>query len=139
MPSTTTMTPVEARDPTLEANREAAIDFLVRSSSGGAKAAMRQHASGEFVHHNPFFASDGATLAEAMEANARQNPAKVLEVKRSVAEGPFVVIHSRVRQRPEDRPIATVHIFRFEAGQIAELWDIAQAEPADTPNRAGMF
>ncbi len=139
MASTTTITPLEPNDPAAEANRQAAVDFLERSSSGRAKHALSQFGSSDFVHHNPFFPADGAALAEAMERNARQNPAKVLEIQRTVAEGPLVVVHSKVRQRPEDRPVATVHIFRFENGRIAELWDVAQPEPADMPNRTGMF
>lgn len=139
MSSTTTITPLEPSDAAAEANRQAAVDFLERSSSGRAKAALSQFGSEDFVHHNPFFPGEGAALADAMESNARQNPAKVLEIQRTVADGPLVVIHSKVRLRPEDRPVATVHIFRFENGRIAELWDVAQAEPADMPNRAGMF
>ena len=139
MPLTTAITPVEALDPALEANREVAVDFLVRSASGGARTAFHQHVSDAFVHHNPYFASDGATLADAMDANAREHPAKALEVQRTVAEGPFVVVHSKVRHRPDDRPVATMHIFRFEDGKVAELWDVAQEEPPDTPNRSGMF
>ena len=125
---------MESREPAIDANREAAVDFLMRSAAGGAPAAMRKYASDGFVHHNPFFASDGATLAEGMDANARQNPEKVLTVQRTVAEGPLVVVHSKVHHRPHDRPAATVHIFRFEDGRIAELWDVGQEEPEDSPN-----
>jgi predicted SnoaL-like aldol condensation-catalyzing enzyme len=139
MPSTATMTPIQGTDLAIEANRGTAVDFLMRSSSGRAKDAMQRYAMPDFVHHNPHFAADGASLAAAMEANARANPAKVLEVQRTVAEGALVVVHSKVRQRPDDGPVATVHMFRFENGRIAELWDVAQAEPPDTPNRSGMF
>ena len=51
----------------------------------------------------------------------------------------FVAVHSRVQHKPDDAPVATVHIFRFEAGRIAELWDLGQEAPADSPNQAGMF
>ena len=32
-----------------------------------------------------------------------------------------------------------VHIFRFEQGRIAELWDLAQPISTDSPNENGMF
>jgi predicted SnoaL-like aldol condensation-catalyzing enzyme len=32
-----------------------------------------------------------------------------------------------------------VHIFRFDKGMIAELWDIAMAVPAKNINENGMF
>ena len=35
--------------------------------------------------------------------------------------------------KPGDRGIALVHIFRFEAGRIAELWDIGQPVPENSP------
>jgi predicted SnoaL-like aldol condensation-catalyzing enzyme len=35
--------------------------------------------------------------------------------------------------------IAVVHLFRFEAGKIAELWDVGQAQPEQMVNQIGMF
>jgi hypothetical protein len=32
-----------------------------------------------------------------------------------------------------------VHIFRFQNDLIAELWDIGQAVPENSPNQFGMF
>ena len=74
-----------------------------------------------------------------MEENARQNPSKVLEVKRAIAEGELVVVHSHVRQKPGDLGAAVVHIFRFEKGRIVELWDLGQPVPEKSPNQYGMF
>ena len=33
----------------------------------------------------------------------------------------------------------SLDIFRFDAGKIVELWDIAQPEPDAMPNEYGMF
>jgi len=74
-----------------------------------------------------------------MKENAVQNPDKVLEVKRAIAEGEFVVVHSHVRQKPGDLGAAVVHIFRFEKGHIVELWDLGQPVPEKSPNQNGMF
>ena len=74
-----------------------------------------------------------------MEENARQNPGKVLEVKRAIAEGELVVVHSHVRQNPGDLGAAVVHLFRFEHGRIVELWDLGQPVPDKSPNQNGMF
>ena len=75
----------------------------------------------------------------AMEENTRQNPNKSLEVKRAIAEDEFVVVHSHVRQKTGDLGAAVVHIFRFEAGRIVELWDLGQPVPEKSPNQHGMF
>jgi len=74
-----------------------------------------------------------------MEENARENPSKVLEVKRAIAEGELVAVHSHVRQRPDDLGASVVHIFRFENGRIVELWDLGQPLPEKSPNQYGMF
>jgi predicted SnoaL-like aldol condensation-catalyzing enzyme len=76
---------------------------------------------------------------EAMEQNAKKNPNKVLEVQTAIEEGDRVVVFSRVRQKPEDRGGAVVHIFRFEGEQIVEFWDIGQAVPEEGVNENGMF
>lgn len=74
-----------------------------------------------------------------MEENARQNPHKVFDVKLSIAEGDFVVVHSHVQQNPNDHGAAVVHIFRFEDGRIVELWDLGQPVPESSPNQYGIF
>ena len=61
------------------------------------------------------------------------------EVLRALQDGDLVAVHSRVVQRPRNRGAALVHIFRFESGRIAELWDGGQPVPEDSPNEHGMF
>lgn len=34
---------------------------------------------------------------------------------------------------------AVVHVFRFQGNLIAELWDVGQAVPENSPNEYGMF
>lgn len=49
------------------------------------------------------------------------------------------MVHSLVKQNPEDLGRAVVHIFRFQDNKIVELWDIGQPIPEDSPNENGMF
>ncbi len=139
MTSTPTATLSHSPAQQTEANRAIAIEFLRRASAGHAREVMRRYAAPTFAHHNPYFANDADTLATAMDENARATPDKVLDIQRTIAEGSFVVAHSRVQQKPGDAPIAVVHIFRIEDGRIHELWDVAQPAPVDSPNQAGMF
>ena len=139
MTSSATETLDRAAADQTEANRAIAIDFLRQASAGHARDAMRKYAAPRFVHHNPYFGNDGETLAAAMDENARSNPDKVMEIKRTIAEGPLVAVHSRVQLTPGDAPLAVVHILRIEDGRICEFWDVAQPEPVDSPNRTGMF
>ena len=115
------------------------MSFLRQAASGRVRDAYADHVAAAFRHHNPFFAGDAQALMAGMEENARQNPAKQLDVLRALEEGDLVAVHSRVRQNPDDRGAAVVHIFRFEGDRIAELWDIGQPVPAESVNANGMF
>lgn len=119
--------------------KEAAIEFLRLVASGKVREAYRKHVGPDFRHHNPFFPGDAESLMAAMEENAAKNPNKVLEVQRALQDGDLVAVHSRVRQEPGDLGAAVVHIFRFRGDLVAELWDIGQAVPENSPNAHGMF
>lgn len=123
------------RDP----NKAAAIEFLRIASRGEVERAYDRYVAEGFRHHNPWFAGDAGTLMRGMADNARQHPGKVYEALRAVAEGDLVCVHGRVRLAPGERPIAVVHIFRFEGDRIAELWDVGQPEPEQMANQYGMF
>lgn len=122
-----------------DSNKDAAVSFLKLSSSGKVREAYSKFVGSGFRHHNPFFEGSAEALMAGMEENARQNPGKVLEVKRAIAEGEFVVVHSHVRLKPGDLGVALVHTFRFENGRIVELWDVGQPVPDKSPNQYGMF
>src|SRR5688572_5258077 len=120
-------------------HKQSAVAFLKAVASGQVREAYARYVGPAFKHHNPFFRGDAASLMEAMEQNAKKNPHKVLEVQTAIEEGDRVVVFSRVRQKPEDRGGAVVHIFRFEGERIVELWDIGQEVPEEGVNENGMF
>jgi predicted SnoaL-like aldol condensation-catalyzing enzyme len=122
-----------------QSNKDAAESFLHLVASNKVREAYDRHVSTNFRHHNAFFRGDRQSLMRAMEENAAKNPDKVLEVKRVLEDANYVVVHSHIRQNAQDRGGAAVHIFRFENDRIAELWDVGQAVPADSPNEHGMF
>jgi len=119
--------------------KQAAADFLQHCASGNPGEGYRKYASQRFRHHNAHFPGDAESLMKGMEANARQFPDKALDIKHVMQDGDLVAVHSHVRHTPEEPGFALVHIFRFEGDRIAELWDIAQEVPKDSPNRHGMF
>lgn len=120
-------------------NKSKAISFLTMASSGNVEEAFAEFIGAEFTHHNPFFAGTAEALKAGMKANAKQNPAKVMEVKRVLVDREFVVTHSHVQQNPDQRGAVVVHIFRFENGKIIELWDVGQPIPESSLNQNGMF
>ena len=120
-------------------NKDAAISFLKMASGGDVREAYSKFVGPNFKHHDPYFEGSAETLMTAMEENARENPAKTLDVKLAVAEGDLVAVHSRVRQNPDQLGAAVVHLFRFEDDRIVELWDLGQEVPGESPNQYGMF
>jgi predicted SnoaL-like aldol condensation-catalyzing enzyme len=120
-------------------HKVAAMDFLRLAASGSVPEAYHKHVAAGFRHHNPYFRGDAESLAAGMEENASEFPGKKLEILRAVEEGELVAVHSRVRMKPGDPGTAVVHIFRFKANLIAELWDIGQPVPENSPNEHGMF
>ena len=80
------------------------------------------------------------SLMTAMDENAKQFPgqdARSPEI--AVEEGDKVATFSKVVHSPNEKGAAVVHIFRFAGDKVAELWDVGQAVPADSPNQYGMF
>ncbi len=119
--------------------KAAATSFLTMVAAGRVAEAFASYIGKGFRHHNPFFEGTAEALMRAMEENARQNPQKLLEVHHALEDGDFVAVHSHVRQKPDDRGAAVVHIFRFENDQVVELWDVGQPLPEASPNEHGMF
>ena len=119
--------------------KDAAVEFLRMCAAGHVREAYQRHAGPGFRHHNAWFRGDAASLMSAMEESAKKNPRKVLEVQMALEDGEQVAVFSRVRQQPEDRGAAVVHIFRFEGDRIAEFWDVGQPVPDPCVNENGMF
>ena len=120
-------------------HKDIAIDFLKMAAAGRAEEAFARYAAEGFRHHNAYFPGDAKSLMAAMDANAKQFPGKTLDVKIAVQETDWVATFSKVVHTPNEKGAAVVHVFRFEGDKIAELWDVGQSVPDDSPNQYGMF
>ena len=118
--------------------REIAINFLNLASSGKLDEAYG-NVSATFRHHNPYFPGDAESLKAGMAEAHDKFPDTALEVQHTLEEGDLVAVHSRVSHGADTPEIAVVHLFRFEGDRIAELWDVGQEKPKDSPNKNGMF
>jgi predicted SnoaL-like aldol condensation-catalyzing enzyme len=120
-------------------NKDRAISFLAMVAAKKVKEAYDLCIAPNFVHHNQYCKEDRQSLMAAMEEGANRNPNKVLEVKQAFEDGNTVITHSHIKQNANDIGAAVVHIFRFEKGQVVELWDIWQQIAEDSPNENGAF
>ena len=126
------------QQPAPSSRKQIATSFLKSAASGRLDEAYR-HISPNFRHHNPYFPGDAESLKAGMAQAATQFPNTNLDVQHTLADGDLVAIHSRVQHASDQPEIAVVHIFRFDGDRIAELWDVGQQMPADSPNKNGMF
>jgi predicted SnoaL-like aldol condensation-catalyzing enzyme len=123
----------------IEEKKSVATRFLHMSVEGRAHEGVKMFFSENAKHHNAYFPAGMHTLADAMEANAREYPNKGFEIKHVVGEGDLVAVHSHVVLKPKELEVATVHLFRFESDKVAEFWDIGQIIPENNPNADGIF
>jgi predicted SnoaL-like aldol condensation-catalyzing enzyme len=56
-----------------------------------------------------------------------------------VLEASFVVVHGRIRLKPDMPEYVLIHIFRFEGDRIIEEWEAGQEIPKGSPNKNGVF
>lgn len=120
-------------------NTEIATEFLSMAASGQVREAFARHVADSFTHHNAYFPGDRESLLIAMEQSAASEPNKAFTVKQVIAAGDRVAVLSHLQREQAGQEYAVVHVFRFEGERIAELWDLAQEIPQDSPNALGMF
>jgi predicted SnoaL-like aldol condensation-catalyzing enzyme len=120
-------------------HKDQAISFLQLVAAGNVREAFQEHIGTGFSHHNAYFRGDAESLMLAMEESEAMSPNKVFEIKQMIEENDLVVVHSHIKQNPEDLGAAVVHICRFENDKIIELWDLGQPILENSPNENGMF
>ncbi len=116
-----------------------AIDFLTLCATGQVRQAYDLYVSGHFRHHNAYYPGDRESLLRGMEQSAASEPHKSFTVQQTIASQDRVAVYSHLRLETAQMDIAVVHILRFEGGKIAEMWDVGQQIPQDSPNQLGMF
>jgi predicted SnoaL-like aldol condensation-catalyzing enzyme len=106
--------------------------------------AFRLYVGSSYRQHNPYVADgvDGAVRALTQYTH-EIHPELRQEVKRTVAQGDLVAVHSRYIPTSADRERgsgqAAVDIFRLEHGKIVEHWDVLQDIPEKSANDNSMF
>jgi len=121
------------------APKDIAVSFLKLVASGKIREAYDKYVHPDFRHHNAYFKGDRESLKAAMEEAQKKNPNKSLDIKMALEDCDRVAVLSHVKQNPQDRGAAVVHIFRFHGNQIVEMWDLGQPIPENMPNENGMF
>lgn len=112
---------------------------FIRHAQRGDIAAASALVTPQARHHNMYFPAGMNILIEAIASAHVAFPDSTFTPKHIVANDDMVVIHSHVTHTVGDRGMSVFHMFRFQNGLIAEMWDVGQAISADCPNIDGLF
>jgi predicted SnoaL-like aldol condensation-catalyzing enzyme len=103
------------------------------------RAAFEAWADPGYIQHNPLAQSGRDAAIGFLEPFFAQHPDINYSIKRIIADGNLVAVHSHGRFATDDRGIAVVDILRVEACKVVEHWDVVQPVPDKSANPNGMF
>jgi predicted SnoaL-like aldol condensation-catalyzing enzyme len=128
-----------AADAQQEANRKIVLDFYEKGLNQKDADAAIAHMGNRYVQHNPN-AADGPEGFRKFIAFLREKfPNSRSEIKRSLVDGDYVILHVHAIREPGTRGSAIVDIFKLENGKIVEHWDVVQPIPENPANSNTMF
>jgi predicted SnoaL-like aldol condensation-catalyzing enzyme len=119
--------------------KSVAVRVLTGVFEHGDTKVVDQFVRAGYVEHNPQRSGGAPALKNLARAFHRQFPRAEYDVKRVLAQGDLVLVHSHVVATPGSCGVAVFDIFRFQNGKIAEHWDTTQQVPATTANGNTMF
>jgi predicted SnoaL-like aldol condensation-catalyzing enzyme len=124
----------------LERNKQNAMAFYDLMFNQCRPAEAMELYSGEtYIQHNPVVGDGKQAFIDYFTRMAEQYPGKHVEFVRAIAEGNYVVLHTR-QTWPGDHDWASIDIFRCdEHGKVVEHWDVLQVVPETAAHNNGMF
>ncbi len=106
--------------------------------------AFKLYVAPQYLQHVPGVGDGTEAAMRALTSYTHElYPELRLEVKRTVAQGDLVAVHSRYIKHAGDRASArgqaVVDIFRLEHGKIVEHWNVVQEISTDTAHDNPVF
>lgn len=108
---------------------------------GQAREAILKYISPTtYIQHNPHLPDGREAVLTALPAWLNKSGMRA-EIKRVIAEGDLVVVHSRfaVPGQADSKVMAVMDIFRVQGGLIVQHWDVLQEVPKTASNNNTMF
>jgi predicted SnoaL-like aldol condensation-catalyzing enzyme len=123
----------------LEQNKRSVLDFYDKGLNQKDFEAASRHFGDRYIQHNPNAADGPAGFRGFVQFLKDKFPQSRSEIKRTFAEGDYVIVHVHAVREPGTRGNAIIDIFRLENGKIVEHWDVVQPIPEKAANSNGMF
>ena len=92
-----------------------------------------------YIQHNPLAKTGRDAAIAFLEPFFKSHPDIHYEIKRIIADGNLVAVHSHGVFNPGERGLAIIDILRVDHCKVAEHWDVAQPVPEKSANTNGMF
>jgi len=123
-----------------EMNKKVVRDFYeLAFNKRNVKDAAAMYLGKTYRQHNPMGGDGPQAFVEAVGGWIATMPNMKVEIKRVLADGDLVAIHSHLIPEPGARGSAVMDIFRVENGKLVEHWDAMQEVPERSANRNTMF
>jgi len=127
----------------LERNKQTVLAFYTMTvNDHDPEGAVQKYVGAEYRQHNPFAKDGKEAFIAFFKERFQRDPKARMEIKRSVAEGDYVVVHVHHLDPAGGKGRATMDWFRLDAsGKIVEHWDVGQMVPPDNEakNQNTMF
>ncbi|HVN97993.1 MAG TPA: ester cyclase [Syntrophorhabdaceae bacterium] len=99
-----------------------------------------------YRQHNPGVPDGKESFAAYVKMRSAKNPGRKILLKRIIAEGDLVMLHSHNIFAPGDEGhaqapfgVASINIFRLENGKVVEHWDVREPVPGSAVHANTMF
>lgn len=123
-----------------ERNKRVAVHVLRQLFEEGNLKVADQYIRADYIQHNPTAPDGREAIKNFIRDWHERFPDHMYNVKRVIAQGDLVMVHSNPVYEPGTRGSSVVDIFRFDKkGMIAEHWDVVQEVPETTVNGNDMF
>jgi predicted SnoaL-like aldol condensation-catalyzing enzyme len=131
---------------TPEENVRAACEFLeLALVHGNARGAVARYVAATYRQHSPGVADGVDAFVSFAEDLHLANPGLTLDIRRTIAQGDLVALHTVVDGLSRDeagvaaRPKVAVDLYRFNTeGRIVEHWEVIQDIPETSANANGI-
>jgi predicted SnoaL-like aldol condensation-catalyzing enzyme len=93
----------------------------------------------DYIQHNPLAQNGRDAAIQFLEPYFAKNPGITYSIKRIIADGKLVAVHSHGIFMPGSPGNAIVDILRVENCKVVEHWDVIQPVPEKSANGNTMF
>ena len=123
----------------LAENKRTVLAFYdLAFNQGRPAAAVERYVGDTYTEHDPAVADGKDGVIDHFARMAAEHPGKRARLLRLVAEGNYVVLHTR-QAWPGGPDRAAIDIFRLdEGGKVVEHWGVRQTVPDQSANGNGM-